>query len=104
MFVLYHYFFVKFFFSFLPIVTHELLPERRCTIFTELHDLKLPDYTLKHIPSSTSADPQVEILGGPDQYIQQGSSANLTCVIKRAHKMPENVRWTHENKVSWRVP
>ncbi|XP_043202383.1 uncharacterized protein LOC122370658 isoform X2 [Amphibalanus amphitrite] len=44
-------------------------------------------------------DPQVEIIGGPERFIHQGSSVNLTCVIRRAHKMPENVRWTHENKL-----
>ncbi|KAF0302407.1 hypothetical protein FJT64_025500 [Amphibalanus amphitrite] len=43
--------------------------------------------------------PRVEIIGGPELYIDRGSRANLTCVITKAHKVPKHVRWTHDNKL-----
>ncbi|XP_037078675.1 contactin-4-like [Pollicipes pollicipes] len=54
---------------------------------------------VSHYLHLTVVEPDVEILGGPELYINQGSTANLTCVIRRAHKVPENVRWTHDDKL-----
>ncbi|KAF0291446.1 Zwei Ig domain protein zig-8 [Amphibalanus amphitrite] len=44
-------------------------------------------------------EPQVEIVGAPELYINRGSDATLTCIIRGAHKAPENVRWTHDSKL-----
>ncbi|XP_037083457.1 hemicentin-2-like [Pollicipes pollicipes] len=44
-------------------------------------------------------DPKVEIVGGPELFINRGSTANLTCIIRNAHRVPDNVRWTHDNKL-----
>ncbi|XP_037078674.1 uncharacterized protein LOC119099716 [Pollicipes pollicipes] len=54
---------------------------------------------VSHYLHLTVVEPRVEIVGGPDLYINRGSSANLTCIIRDAHKKPENVRWTHDNKL-----
>ena len=48
---------------------------------------------------SSVSEPSVEIIGGPDLYINRGSNANLTCVISGGYNGPNNVRWTHNNKV-----
>ena len=52
-----------------------------------------------HHTRTVVPEPRVEIVGGPELYIDRGSRANLTCVITKAHKVPKHVRWTHDNKV-----
>ncbi|XP_043210833.1 hemicentin-2-like isoform X2 [Amphibalanus amphitrite] len=52
-----------------------------------------------HFIHLSVVEPRVEIIGGPELYIDRGSRANLTCVITKAHKVPKHVRWTHDNKL-----
>lgn len=46
------------------------------------------------------AEPTTEILGGPELYINQGSTINLTCLVQFAPEPPPTVGWTHEKQVS----
>jgi hypothetical protein len=39
------------------------------------------------------------ILGGPDMYINKGSTINLTCIIKNSPEPPAAIYWTHNNEV-----
>ena len=55
-----------------------------------------------HLTQRSISEPSVEIVGGPDLYINRGSNANLTCLIRGDYgdyEGPNNVRWTHNNKV-----
>lgn len=45
-------------------------------------------------------EPTTEILGGPELYINQGSTINLTCLVQFAPEPPPTVGWTHEKQVS----
>ncbi|MPC57495.1 hypothetical protein E2C01_051477 [Portunus trituberculatus] len=44
-------------------------------------------------------EPQGEILGFPDLYVQKASMINLTCILHDLPEPPEYVLWYHENKV-----
>ena len=37
------------------------------------------------------SEPETEILGGPDLYVDLGSMINLTCVIRNTHNHPDKV-------------
>lgn len=43
-------------------------------------------------------EPRTTIIGGPDIYINTGSTVNLTCVILQSPLPPQQIQWTHNNK------
>lgn len=43
-------------------------------------------------------EPITSIHGGPDLYIDTGSTVNLTCIVKHLPEPPPAVRWTHNNE------
>ncbi|XP_012159421.1 uncharacterized protein LOC101453823 isoform X2 [Ceratitis capitata] len=43
--------------------------------------------------------PTASILGGPDLYVDKGSTINLTCVIKFSPEPPTHIFWYHQDKV-----
>ncbi|XP_041566740.1 protein CEPU-1 isoform X4 [Drosophila elegans] len=43
-------------------------------------------------------EPITSIPGGPEIYIDLGSTVNLTCVIKHLPDPPTSVHWTHNNQ------
>ncbi|XP_036335501.1 uncharacterized protein LOC118745941 [Rhagoletis pomonella] len=47
----------------------------------------------------TVAVPTASILGGPDLYVDRGSTINLTCVIKFSPEPPTHIFWYHQDKV-----
>ncbi|XP_073837637.1 defective proboscis extension response 10 isoform X2 [Musca autumnalis] len=50
-------------------------------------------------PLQTVAVPTATILGGPDLYVDKGSTINLTCVIKFSTEPPTHIFWYHQDKV-----
>lgn len=46
------------------------------------------------------SEPTTEILGGPELFIDQGSTINLTCLVQFAPEPPPTVGWRHEKQVS----
>lgn len=46
------------------------------------------------------AEPTTQIIGGPDLYIESGSTINLTCVIENSPEPPAYIFWNHNNAVS----
>ncbi|XP_014249315.1 zwei Ig domain protein zig-8 [Cimex lectularius] len=44
-------------------------------------------------------EPVTEILGGPDVFIQKGSTINLTCLVRFAPEPPPSVLWSHNSQV-----
>jgi hypothetical protein len=46
------------------------------------------------------AEPSTEIIGGPDLYIESGSTINLTCVVHNSPEPPAFIFWNHNNAVS----
>lgn len=45
-------------------------------------------------------EPITVILGGPDMYIDVGSTINLTCIVKHLPDPPPGMYWTHNGVVS----
>ncbi|XP_017138902.1 zwei Ig domain protein zig-8 isoform X3 [Drosophila miranda] len=43
--------------------------------------------------------PTATILGGPDLYVDKGSTINLTCIIKFSPEPPTHIFWYHQDKV-----
>ncbi|XP_055846536.1 zwei Ig domain protein zig-8 isoform X1 [Episyrphus balteatus] len=50
-------------------------------------------------PIQTVAVPTATILGGPDLYVDKGSTINLTCAIKFSPEPPTHIFWYHQDKV-----
>jgi len=46
------------------------------------------------------SEPTTEILGGPELFIDQGSTINLTCLVQFAPEPPPTIGWMHEKQVS----
>nr|CAD7567457.1 unnamed protein product [Timema californicum] len=44
-------------------------------------------------------EPITEILGGPDLFINKGSTINLTCLVKFAPEPPPAMLWSHKREV-----
>lgn len=44
-------------------------------------------------------EPITEILGGPELYINKGSTINLTCVVKYTPEPPPVMLWSHNREV-----
>ncbi|KAL7031902.1 hypothetical protein ACKWTF_007166 [Chironomus riparius] len=42
-------------------------------------------------------EPLTSIIGGPDVYINSGSTINLTCIVKNSPESPFAMFWTHNN-------
>ncbi|KAF5299311.1 hypothetical protein FQA39_LY02484 [Lamprigera yunnana] len=42
-------------------------------------------------------EPITEILGGPDLFINQGSTINLTCLVQYAPEPPPVMLWSHNS-------
>nr|CAD7397651.1 unnamed protein product [Timema poppensis] len=45
-----------------------------------------------------SGEPITEILGGPDLFINKGSTINLTCLVKFAPEPPPAMLWSHKRE------
>ncbi|KAK4881406.1 hypothetical protein RN001_004725 [Aquatica leii] len=45
----------------------------------------------------TVVEPITEILGGPDLFINQGSTINLTCLVQYAPEPPPIMLWSHNS-------
>lgn len=44
-------------------------------------------------------EPITEIMGGPDLYINKGSTINLTCLVRYAPEPPPTMLWSHNSQV-----
>ncbi|XP_030747171.1 Down syndrome cell adhesion molecule-like protein 1 homolog [Sitophilus oryzae] len=43
-------------------------------------------------------EPITMLLGGPEMYINQGSTMNLTCVVRHSPEPPPSIYWTHDQQ------
>lgn len=44
-------------------------------------------------------EPMAQILGGPDLFVDKGSTINLTCTIRFGSEPGGHIFWYHESKV-----
>ncbi|KAG7175033.1 putative Immunoglobulin domain-containing protein 4, partial [Homarus americanus] len=63
--------------------------------FRALHEDDSDDWVLK----INYVQPHTHILGGPDMYINKGSTINLTCVVEFSPEPPDFIYWNHNNKI-----
>nr|XP_053631834.1 uncharacterized protein LOC128688150 [Cherax quadricarinatus] len=47
----------------------------------------------------TVVEPETRVLGGPDLYINSGSTINLTCIVNHSPEPPPYIFWYHENEL-----
>ncbi|GLG92405.1 Uncharacterized protein GBIM_00114 [Gryllus bimaculatus] len=47
----------------------------------------------------TVVEPVTEVLGGPDLFIDRGSTINLTCLVRFAPEPPPAMLWSHNREV-----
>ncbi|XP_049774021.1 zwei Ig domain protein zig-8-like [Schistocerca cancellata] len=52
-----------------------------------------------HAVQLSIVEPLTEILGGPDLFINTGSTINLTCLVTFAPEPPSGVQWLHNGQV-----
>lgn len=48
------------------------------------------------------SEPVTTIVGGPEMYINRGSTMNLTCVVRHSPEPPPAISWTHNHEVTVR--
>ncbi|XP_021945330.1 zwei Ig domain protein zig-8 [Folsomia candida] len=55
--------------------------------------------TQRHFIHLTVVEPVTEVAGGPDLYIDRGSTINLTCTVKYSPEPPHYIIWNHNNAI-----
>ncbi|CAH1965361.1 unnamed protein product [Acanthoscelides obtectus] len=50
------------------------------------------------ILNSAFGEPVTTLLGGPEMYINKGSTMNLTCIVKHSPEPPPSIYWTHNGQ------
>lgn len=45
-------------------------------------------------------EPTTDILGGPEMFIDKGSTINLTCIVNDSPEPPAYIFWNHNEAVS----
>lgn len=69
------------------------------TQFAAFVPILISSHTL-HTKCRTNTEPITEIHGGPDIFINKGSTINLTCVVKFAPEPPPAMVWSHNREVN----
>ena len=46
------------------------------------------------------SEPDTEIVGAPELFIDRGSTINLTCVVRHSPEPPAYIFWNHNDAVS----
>ncbi|GAB0093314.1 zwei Ig domain protein zig-8 [Sergentomyia squamirostris] len=60
---------------------------------------------ISHCMQLSIVEPITVILGGPELYINTGSTINLTCIIRHSPEPPAAIYWTHDNaEISYDSP
>lgn len=60
---------------------------------------------LSHILHLAVTEPVTEILGGPDIYVEEGATMNLSCVVRDSPEPPQFIFWSHnEREISYDSP
>ncbi|XP_034943878.1 hemicentin-2-like isoform X2 [Chelonus insularis] len=54
---------------------------------------------MSHFVHLTVVEPTTEIVGGPDLYIDQGSTLNLTCIVLNGPEPPAYIFWNHNDAI-----
>ncbi|CAH1992754.1 unnamed protein product [Acanthoscelides obtectus] len=49
-------------------------------------------------------EPDTDIVGGPELFIDRGSTINLTCVVRNSPEPPAFIFWNHNDEVSTHYP
>ncbi|XP_066146101.1 neurotrimin-like isoform X3 [Euwallacea fornicatus] len=54
---------------------------------------------LSHFIHLTVIEPDTEIMGGPELFIDRGSTINLTCVVRHSPEPPAYIFWNHNDAI-----
>merc|ERR1712228_584106 len=53
---------------------------------------------ISHLVYLNIAEPFTEILGGPDIYLEEGFTMNLTCLVRDSPEPPQYIFWYHNGQ------
>jgi len=53
---------------------------------------------MSHILALAVTEPVTEILGGPDIYVEEGATMNLSCVVRDSPEPPQFIFWYHDTR------
>jgi len=53
---------------------------------------------MSHLVYLTVAEPYTEILGGPDIFLEEGFTMNLTCLVRDSPEPPQYIFWYHNQQ------
>ncbi|CAH1635037.1 unnamed protein product [Spodoptera littoralis] len=69
--------------------------------FRAIHLPHSEDWTLQtaNFQVAINQEPTTEIIGGPDLYIDRGSTINLTCVVLYSPEPPAYIFWNHNDAI-----
>ncbi|XP_044737636.1 zwei Ig domain protein zig-8-like [Chrysoperla carnea] len=71
-------------------------PQRRDSGIYECQVSTTPP--IGHSMHLSVVEPITTVLGGPDIYINRGSTMNLTCIVKHSPEPPPFIFWTHNDE------
>ncbi|KAL0278416.1 UNVERIFIED_CONTAM: hypothetical protein PYX00_000244 [Menopon gallinae] len=71
-------------------------PQRRDSGMYECQVSTTPP--IGHSMHLSVVEPITTIVGGPDMYINKGSTMNLTCIVKHSPEPPPAIFWTHNSE------
>ncbi|XP_043276926.1 uncharacterized protein [Venturia canescens] len=54
---------------------------------------------MSHFVHLNIVEPTTEIVGGPDLYINHGSTINLTCIVLHSPEPPAYIFWNHNDEI-----
>ncbi|XP_066590731.1 opioid-binding protein/cell adhesion molecule-like [Prorops nasuta] len=54
---------------------------------------------MSHFVHLNVIEPQTEILGSPDLYINRGSTINITCLVLQSPEPPAYIYWNHNDAI-----
>ncbi|XP_044731930.1 lachesin-like [Chrysoperla carnea] len=54
---------------------------------------------LSHFVHLTVVEPTTDILGGPEMFIDKGSTINLTCIVNDSPEPPAYIFWNHNDAI-----
>ncbi|XP_024946826.1 zwei Ig domain protein zig-8 isoform X3 [Cephus cinctus] len=54
---------------------------------------------MSHFVHLNVVEPTTEIVGGPDHYIDRGSTINLTCIVLHSPEPPAYIFWDHNDAI-----
>ncbi|KAF5293968.1 hypothetical protein FQA39_LY13581 [Lamprigera yunnana] len=71
----------------------------KCYSLIECSELEVKYETGVKLCDKFLQEPDTEIVGGPELFIDRGSTINLTCVVRHSPEPPAYIYWNHNDAI-----